>query len=123
VRKYEFIYILDPGLDDAAVAESLERYSKLIRDQGGEIGSQEIWGRRKFAYDIRKKSEGSYVYVRFRSTQKAIDELNRLLHFDENVLRTLIVLDEEAELRNEQARRDARPLASEEPAPAAQPGM
>jgi small subunit ribosomal protein S6 len=123
MRKYEFIYILDPGLDEAAVNESLERYAKLIREQGGEIGSQEVWGRRKFAYDILKKSEGSYVYVRFKALQKAIDELNRVLRFDEKVLRTLIVLDEEAELRNEEARRNARPRASDEPAPAVQPGV
>ena len=105
MRKYEFIYILDPSLDDAAVAESLERYAKLIREQGGEIASQEIWGRRKFSYEILHKSEGSYAYVRFKATNKIIDELNRVLRFDEKVLRTLIVLDEEAETRNAEARR------------------
>ena len=116
MRKYEFIYVLDPGLDDAAVAESLERYIKIIREQGGEIVSHEIWGRRKFAYEINHKNEGSYLFVRFRATQKTIDELNRALRFDEKVLRTLIVLDEEAETRNAQARSQVKTRASDEPA-------
>ena len=124
MRKYEFIYILDPTLDDAAVAESLERYTKLIRDQGGEIVAQEVWGRRKFSYEIRHKTEGSYVYVRLRATSKAVDEINRVLRFDERILRSLIVLDEEAEVRNEEARRRAQPALaarSQQPTGAAPP--
>jgi len=108
VRKYEFIYICDPSLDEAAVGESMERYVKVIRDHGGEVSQHENWGRRKFAYDINKKSEGSYIYIRMRVDSKTIDELNRSLHFDEKVLRNLIVLDEDAEARNAAARRDAR---------------
>ena len=86
VRKYEFVFILDSTLDDAAVAEGLEKYSNLIRQQGGEVTQQENWGRRKFAYDIRHKSEGSYCYVRFRGDKKIVDEINRVLRFDERVL-------------------------------------
>jgi small subunit ribosomal protein S6 len=120
VRKYEFVYITDPSLDDAAVAESMEKYVKVIRDQGGEIGSHEVWGRRKFSYEIQKKTEGSYVYVRFLANNKIIDELNRVLRFDEKVLRTLIVLDEEAEARNAAAARRPRGEAREAPAAAPQ---
>jgi small subunit ribosomal protein S6 len=91
----------------------MEKYVRLIRDQGGEIVSHEVWGRRKFSYEINKKTEGSYVYVRFRANNKIIDELNRVLRFDENVLRTLIVLDEEAEARNAAARRQTVAEAGE----------
>jgi small subunit ribosomal protein S6 len=115
VRKYEFVSILDPGVDEAGVAGQLDRYAKLIRDQGGEVTQQENWGRRKFAYEILHKTEGSYLYVRFRGTMKVVDELNRTVRFDEKVLRTLIVLDEEAEIRNAAARR--APGAAEAPAP------
>ena len=108
MRKYEFVYVLDAGLDDAAVGESLERYAKLIRDHGGEVTRQENWGRRKFAYEINRKCEGSYLYLRLRASNKVIEELNRALHFDENVLRQLIVLDEDAEERNAAAQRTLR---------------
>jgi small subunit ribosomal protein S6 len=126
VRKYEFVYILDPTVDDAGVADSAERYTKLVRDQGGEVVRHEIWGRRKFAYDIDKKTEGSYVYVRLRADSKVIHELNRVIGFDERVLRSLIVLDEDAEVRNEAARRRTRSEqapAEGAPHPAAQSGV
>ena len=121
VRKYEFVSILEPNIDDAAAAEHLERYAKLVREHGGEVTQQENWGRRKFAYEIQHKTEGSYLYVRFRGTNKVVDELNRVVRFDEKVLRTLIVLDEEAEMRNAAARR--APAAPAAPgAPPSEPG-
>ena len=124
MRKYEFTYILDSTLDDAAAAASLEKYAKLIRDQGGEITHREVWGRRKFSYDIHHKTEGTYVFLRMNTSSKSVEDLNRALHFDEPVLRSLIVLDEEADVRNEEARRRARPREAEAgghaPQPAAQ---
>ena len=113
MRKYEFTYILESSLDDAAAAASLEKYAKLIRDQGGEVTHREVWGRRKFSYEIHHKTEGTYVFLRMNTDSKAVDELNRSLHFDETVLRSLIVLDEEADVRNEEARRRARPRDTE----------
>jgi small subunit ribosomal protein S6 len=108
VRKYEFIYILDPTVEDNAVADSLARYAKLVRDQGGEVTHQEVWGRRRFAYEIHHKTEGSYVFMRLRAVNKVIDELNRALRFDERVVRSLIVLDEEAEARNAEAQKNVK---------------
>jgi small subunit ribosomal protein S6 len=118
VRKYEFIFILDPTLDDGVVAQSLDKYAKLIREQGGEVTHQENWGRRKFTYEIKHKGEGSYVFLRFRGEKKVVDELNRALRFDERVLRTLIVLDEEAEARNAAAQRRGRGPGAEMHRPA-----
>jgi small subunit ribosomal protein S6 len=121
VRKYEFTYILDPNLDDAAAATSLEKYAKLIRDHGGEVTHREVWGRRKFSYEIHHKTEGTYVFLRMNTESKAVEELNRALHFDETVVRSLIVLDEEADVRNEEARRRARPRDAEAGGHAPQP--
>ena len=116
MRKYEFIFILDSTVDDAGVNESLERYAKFIREHGGEVTRQENWGRRRFAYEINKKNEGSYVFLKLRAEAKTIAELNRALRFDERVVRSLIVLDEDAETRNAAAQRQAGPGHREEPA-------
>jgi small subunit ribosomal protein S6 len=115
VTKYEFIYIVDANLDESAVAASLEKYVKLITDQGGEVTHQESWGRKKLAYEIRHKTEGSYLYLRLKATAAIIAELNRALRFDESVLRTLIVVDEEWGARNEAASR--KRAAGQEHAP------
>jgi small subunit ribosomal protein S6 len=118
VRKYEFTFILDNTLDDARVLEAAERYAKFVRDHGGEVTRQENWGRRKFAYDINKKTEGSYVFLKMRAEAKTIQEINRALHFDETVLRSLIVLDDDAEARNAAAQRHAGSGDRQDGAPA-----
>jgi small subunit ribosomal protein S6 len=105
VTKYEFIYIVDPTQDESAVNASLEKYVKLIGDQGGEVTHQESWGRKKLAHEIRHKNEGTYLYVRMKATASIVADLNRALRFDEAVLRTLIVVDEEWGARNEAASR------------------
>jgi small subunit ribosomal protein S6 len=116
--KYEFTAILDPLLDDAAVAASMEKYAKSIRDQGGEVTLQENWGRKKLAFEMHKKTEGIYVFMRMKATPAIVAEVNRILRFDEQVLRTLIVLDEEWEARNQEAAKQAGAKAAEPAAPA-----
>ena len=103
MRNYEFTYILLGTLDDAAVAQSAEKYVKFVQDREGKVTHQEIWGRRRFAYEIDKQTEGHYVHMRFAAPATAVAELNRALHFDEDAIRTLVVLDEEWERRNREA--------------------
>ena len=104
MTKYEFVYILDSTLDDAAVSRSQEKYVKFVRDQGGEVTHQESWGRKKLAYEIKDKGEGIYLYLRMNANSAIVAELNRVLRFDEEVLRTLIVRDEEWAARNAASR-------------------
>lgn len=103
MRKYEFTYILLGSLEDAAVTQSLEKYAKFIHDRGGSVNHQESWGRRRFAYEIDKQTEGHYLHVRFSAAPTLVAELNRALHFDEDVVRSLVVLDEEWERCNREA--------------------
>jgi len=103
MTKYEFVYILDPSLDEAAANANFDKYMKLVKDQGGEVTHQESWGRKKLAYDIDKKSEGTYFFARLKATAAVVTEVNRQLRYDEHVMRTLIVCDEEWAARNEAA--------------------
>lgn len=105
MTKYELVYILDSALDESAVNRNLEKYVKLIGDAGGQVTHQESWGRKKLAHEIRHKNEGTYLYVRMKATASIVADLNRALRFDESVLRTLVVLDEEWAARNEAASR------------------
>lgn len=108
LTKYEFTYILDPLVDDATTEQSLEKYSQVIQDQGGEVLVRENWGRKRLAYEIRHKTEGVYGFIRMHASPAVIAELNRILRFDEQILRTLIVVDEEWEARNQAAARKPR---------------
>lgn len=120
MRKYEFTWIVVATLDDAAVSANLEKYVKAIQSKGGEVTRKEVLGRRRFAYEIEKKQEGTYLFVKMNAQNAVLEELNRMLKFDEDVMRKLIVLDEDWERRNEEAARRAdRTRTSEASAPAA----
>ena len=107
MREYELMVILDPELDDRTVAPTLDRFLKVVKDAGGTIENVDIWGKRRLAYDIKKRSEGIYVVVNFTATPEATDELDRQLGLSEAVLRTKVLrADELIAQRAAQSKRD-----------------
>ncbi|MFD6176768.1 MULTISPECIES: 30S ribosomal protein S6 [unclassified Isoptericola] len=91
MRQYELMVILDPEVEERTVAPSLEKYLSVISTEGGSVDKVDIWGRRRMAYDINKRSEGIYAVVDFTSTSDTAKELDRQLGLNEAVLRTKIL--------------------------------
>ncbi|GLY57078.1 MAG: 30S ribosomal protein S6 [Cellulosimicrobium funkei] len=91
MRQYELMIILDPEIEERTVAPSLDKYLSVIKTDGGSVDKVDIWGRRRLAYDINKKSEGIYAVVDFTSTSDTAKELDRQLGLNEAVLRTKIL--------------------------------
>jgi small subunit ribosomal protein S6 len=91
MRQYELMVILDPEVEERTVAPSLEKYLSVISTEGGSVDKVDIWGRRRMAYDINKRSEGIYAVVDFSSTPATAKELDRQLGLNEAVLRTKIL--------------------------------
>jgi small subunit ribosomal protein S6 len=91
MRQYELMVILDPEVDERTVAPSLEKYLSVISTEGGSVDKVDIWGRRRMAFDINKKSEGIYAVVDFTATSDTAKELDRQLGLNEAVLRTKIL--------------------------------
>ena len=94
-NQYELMVILDPEIDERTVAPSLDKFLNVIRNDGGTIDSVDIWGRRRLAYEIKKKSEGIYAVVNFTATPAATQELDRQLGLSEAVMRTKVLRAEE----------------------------
>ena len=90
-RHYEIMVILDPELDERTVAPSLDTFLNVIRQDGGTITSVDVWGRRRLAYDIKKKSEGIYAILDVTAAASAVAELDRQLGLNESVLRTKVM--------------------------------
>lgn len=95
-HQYELMVILDPEIDERTVAPSLDKFLNVIRNDGGTIEKVDIWGRRRLAYEINKKSEGIYAVVDFTATAEATTELDRQLKLSEAVMRTKVLRAEEA---------------------------
>lgn len=92
-RTYEAVYIFDSALEDAAIAEKLERHHGLL-SAAGDI-NVEHWGRRQLAYPIKKRENGYYIIARFDLADvKVLPEFERALKLDDGVLRYLISLHE-----------------------------
>lgn len=98
-HQYELMVILDPEIDERTVAPSLDKFLGVITGDGGTIENVDIWGRRRLAYEIQKKSEGIYAVVNFTATSEATQELDRQLKLSEAVLRTKVLRAEEAVAR------------------------
>lgn len=88
MRPYELMIIIDPTVEERAVEPLLEKYSAVITGDGGTVDNIDLWGRRRLAYDINKKSEGIYAVVNFTSTPATAKELDRQLGLNEDILRT-----------------------------------
>jgi len=125
-HQYELMVILDPEIDERTVAPSLDKFLGVIRNDGGSIENVDIWGRRRLAYEIAKKSEGIYAVVNFTATSEATLELDRQLKLSEAVLRTKVLRAEEAVARADkhaeaEAKKAARKAAAKAAAPAEKP--
>jgi small subunit ribosomal protein S6 len=91
MREYELMVILDPELEERTVAPSLDRFLNVVRQGGGSVENVDIWGRRRLAYDINKRSEGIYAVVNMTATPEVAKELDRQLGLNESVLRTKLL--------------------------------
>jgi small subunit ribosomal protein S6 len=94
MRRYEMMIILDPGLEENTVQPSLEQFLNVVSTEGGSVEKVDVWGRRRLAYEIEKKSEGIYAVVDMRAEPGTVQELDRQLGLNEAVLRTKVLRPE-----------------------------
>ena len=91
MHPYELMVILDPSVEERTVAPSLDKFLNVVRNGGGTIDSVDLWGRRRLAYEINKKTEGIYAVVNMTANSADVIELDRQLNLNESVLRTKVM--------------------------------
>ena len=94
MRRYELMVLLDPEVEEKTVAPSLDQFLSVVRTDGGTVEKVDIWGRRRLAYEIAKKSEGIYAVVDLVAEPASVKELDRQLNLNETVLRTKLIRPE-----------------------------
>ena len=92
MQEYETVFILDPGLDENQVNEEVQKVEGLITGHGGKVLDVQRWGRKRLAYEIRRKRDGVYTLIKHESTGESVKDLERRLRLDENVMRVLTVI-------------------------------
>jgi small subunit ribosomal protein S6 len=84
---YELVYIARQDLSLAEVDGLTDSFKKILEDNGGKLASKEYWGLRTLAYKIKKNSRGHYVLMNIDSPYLAVKELERVMGFNENIIR------------------------------------
>jgi len=90
-RDYELVYILQPELNEEQISALNERVTQAVLSQDGNVTETELWGKRSLAYPIRDFFEGYYILHRLQMSGSLVDEIERQLRFNEDVIRYLFV--------------------------------
>ncbi len=124
MRHYEIVFLVHPDQSEQ-VGGMVERYAKLIEEDGGKIHRQEDWGRRQLAYPINDIHKAHYILLNVECSGKALAELEDSFRYNDAVLRNLIIRRDEAvteqsemlkaeENRSERRERRERPETAED---------
>ena len=90
-RHYEIMIILEAGLDEDAIRQVIDRTTQLLTTNGATVAKVDRWGKRRFAYEVRHRSEGFYALVDTRAEPGAVKEVDRMLGLADEVIRHKVI--------------------------------
>ena len=91
MNQYEIMYVIDAALEDSARVELMDRFSDLVKKNGGEIDRIDEWGKRRLAYAINYKTEGYYVLMYVKAPSEMPKELERNFQINDKILRSHVI--------------------------------
>lgn len=95
MKGYETICILHPDFSEEEVRGTIERYSGLIAENGGEVTKSDHWGQRKLAYKVQGHQRGHYIYLLYTGAAETVSELERNLRIlDQNIRYMTVKVDD-----------------------------
>ena len=89
--EYEILLLFDAELPEERQSEIVTRTRELVERGGGTFESHDVWGRRRLAYEIAHKPEGTYHLLNFDAEPETLEELSRILRITDGVMRHLAV--------------------------------
>ncbi len=95
MRNYEIMYVVRPNIEEDAKKALIERFEEILTSNGAEIIESKDWGKRRLAYEINDFKEGFYQIVRVKSTDEATNEFDRLAKINDDIIRHIVVREEE----------------------------
>lgn len=91
MRPYEIVVIFDASLEESDLRDFTDRIVEHVRSRGGTPGRVDRWGRRAFAYELKHRSEGYYVFIEVVAEPAVVAEVDRMLSLSDEVLRHRVV--------------------------------
>ena len=91
---YEAVYILDPSLNEEAIASLIAKFKGVV-EANGTVSEVDEWGKRRLAYPINDLMEGYYVLMTFTAAAAVPAELDRVFRITDGVMRSMIICKDE----------------------------
>ncbi len=115
---YETMIIWDAALQTEELDKEITKVTSIIEKSGGECLKIDNWGKRRLAYEIKKKKEGVYVVIDFSGKPNILTDLFDHFKFDKNVLRHIALQKSEPEIEikadSEETEDEGSPISEEE---------
>jgi len=108
---YETIYILDSLMPPKDIETTNQRYSGIIKDNGGTVRKLDKWGKRRLAYEIQKKQYGFYVSIEFEGPGNIPKLLEGDYNYNDKILRYLIYRFDKYKLKAMERDQEQKPLS------------
>ena len=120
MRQYETGFVLSPSLSEEETEGFIKQMAEVIAQKKGRMVKQDVWGKRKLAYPIKRFHEGTYVFFLYEGPGDVSQELERLFKQTDSVIRFLTVKKDDKDLfrRKKKAAREAAAAAAAAAAPA-----
>ncbi|PLT29517.1 30S ribosomal protein S6 [Peribacillus deserti] len=95
MRKYEIMYIIRPNIEEDSKKALVERFNTILTDNGAELAESKDWGKRRLAYEINDFRDGYYQLLKVNTEAAAVEEFDRLAKISEDIIRHIVVKEEE----------------------------
>jgi small subunit ribosomal protein S6 len=122
VRQYETGFILSPALSEEETTQFIQQMAEIVAQKKGRMVKQDIWGKRRLAYPIKRFQEGVYVFFTYDGPGDVSTELERRFKQTDAVMRFMTVLKDPRDLVRRKKKRRAEEAPSATAAPAATTG-
>jgi small subunit ribosomal protein S6 len=118
LRQYETGFVLSPALSEEETTQFIQQMAEIVAQKKGHMVRQDIWGKRRLAYPIKRFQEGVYVFFTYEGPGDVAGELERRFKQADAVIRFMTVLKDPRDLVRRKKKRRAEEAAAA-PAPAA----
>ena len=95
MNKYEIMFIVRADIDEETQKNTVKTFEKVLTDMKSKVLENKDMGQKKLAYPINKQVRGNYDLFNVEATAEAVKEFDRKAKIDENILRHIIIREEE----------------------------
>lgn len=119
MRQYETGFVLSPTLSEEETAQFVQQMAEVVAQKKGRMVKQDVWGKRRLAFPIKRFQEGVYVFFTYEGAGDISAELERRFKQTDTVIRFMTVLRDPRDLtrrKNKKRRAEEAARAAAEPA-------